>query len=50
MSIGFILFLLFIGFIIYIYYYLKKKYGDISSAVSSLNPINSIGNNIKSIF
>jgi hypothetical protein len=46
--------LLFIVFIIYLYFYLKKKYGDISLAFksigNSLNPVNAAGDKIKSIF
>jgi len=52
MSIGLIIFLLIIGFFIYVYFYLKKKYGDISSAFSSigdsLNPVNLIGGKVTS--
>ena len=52
MSVGMVLFLLFIALIIYLYFYLKKKYGDISSAFqsigNSLNPVNIIGGKVTS--
>jgi hypothetical protein len=52
MSVGMILFLLFIALMIYLYFYLKKKYGDISSAFknigNSLNPVNLIGDKVTS--
>jgi len=54
MGIGMILLFLFIVFIIYVYYYLKKTFGDISTAFKSigdsLNPVNMVGNKIKNIF
>jgi TM2 domain-containing membrane protein YozV len=54
MSVGMILLLLFIALIIYLYFYLKKKYGDIGNAFksigNSLNPLNVVGDKIKSIF
>ena len=54
MSVGMVIFLLFIALIIYIYFYLKKKYGDISSAFKSIgnsfNPVNAIGDKVKNIF
>lgn len=48
MGLGTIIFLLIIFFIIYAYFYLKKKYGDINSALNSLNPINLLGNQVTS--
>ena len=54
MGLGTVIFLLFIALVIYIYYYLKKKFGSISSGVNSvinsLNPVNVIGDKVKSIF
>ena len=47
-----ILLLLFIALIIYLYFYLKQKYGNISSAFKSigdsLNPVNAIGGKVTS--
>jgi TM2 domain-containing membrane protein YozV len=52
MGIGTFLLLLFIAFIIYVYFYLKQKYGDISSAFKSigdsLNPVNTVGDQVNS--
>jgi hypothetical protein len=48
MGVGMVIFLLFIALIIYIYYYLKQKFGSITSAINSLNPINAVGNSINS--
>ena len=51
--IGMVIFLLFIALIIYIYFSLKEKYGDISTAFKSigdsLNPVNAVGDKVKNI-